>query len=153
MGIVLKFFGTRMPMPNWYEAARSGAMRQLIELARHLRCLLADGVVGREQCHAARASQEMLHLHSVVTADCPALPPREIYLKVLMARSAYSPAEAAAILDCAEDSFAIWPVSRALTFRDVVHYVAVTEFFRVGGVLSIRSDLGHLVAELIPQNL
>lgn len=142
-----------MPVLNPVAVARLGSLEWLVRAVRRACDLVGACVAARERSHVARTCRELMRLYGIVAAENPALAGRDIYLEVLMRRGACMPAEAAATLDHAEESFAIWPVGRPLCFRDVVHYVAVTEHFRTEGVVAMRSDIGHLVAKLIPQNL
>ena len=58
------------------------------------------------------------------------------------------------ILRHAEESFATWPNERPLTFRDVVHYLAVTECLSDDkSQIGVRADVMVVVAKLIPANL
>jgi hypothetical protein len=107
----------------------------------------------REAQYAAQVSREMLKLYQIVSASHPGLPRRAIYKKVVIARTGADQDAAEAVLVRAEQSFASWPTDRALTFSDVVHYMAVTEYLAIDDRMATRIDMGRLVAGRIPENL
>ena len=57
-----------------------------------------------------------------------------------MARTGSDLNEAEAVLSWAEQSFASWPTERALTFSDVVHYMAVSEYLVDTGAESAQAE-------------
>lgn len=118
-----------------------------------LRGLIASWRLARsERRHAERASDELLALYRVVSADHPELSGRELYGRLVMARTGCDATEANRKLDCAEESFAAWPVSRELTLCDVVHYLSVAEFIAAhGGVM--HADINLVVKSNIPHQL
>jgi hypothetical protein len=64
------------------------------------------------------------------------------------------PDSADALLDQAEESYASWPTPRTLTFCDVVHFIAVSEFLASHGETPwIQADMRREVQSLIPRNL
>jgi hypothetical protein len=107
----------------------------------------------REAQYAAQVSRDMLKLYQIVSASHPGLPRRAIYKKVVMARTGSDLNEAEAVLSWAEQSFASWPTERALTFSDVVHYMAVSEYLAVDDRMATRINMGRLVAGRIPEDL
>ncbi len=59
-----------------------------------------------------------------------------------------------AVLDRAEESFAIWPVRRELTLCDVVHYLAVAEFLEAHeDERWMHSNIKLVVASSVPSDL
>ncbi len=100
-----------------------------------------------------RVCREMLALHEAVAGTRPGIGRRERYRRTVMARTGATPAEAEEVLERAEESFACWPVSRPLTFCDVVHYVAVMERFGNGSGSSTRIAIGRVVADHVPNDL
>lgn len=61
---------------------------------------------------------------------------------------------AADIVRRAEESFAVWPRDRELTFRDVVHYQIFDEYMRQSELrVGTRTDFGVAVARIIPDGL
>jgi hypothetical protein len=73
------------------------------------------------------AKQQLASLHAVRSAH-PDLQGTELYQPVLMRGLGYDAGRAATVVDTAERSISWWPHDRELRFRDVVHYVAVSEF-------------------------
>jgi len=107
-----------------------------------------------ERRFARRVSRELLKLYRIVAASHPGLHGRDLYRKIVIARTRADPEAAEALIDQAEESFAAWPVPRALTFCDVVHFIAVSEFLRSHGNSAwIHVNVGREVASQIPHNL
>jgi hypothetical protein len=125
---------------------RAPWMRGVMELATFL-------LPWREQRYAVRISEELLKLYHLVVSGCSATARREIYRRVVMIRTGADADEARAILVRAEQSFASWPVNRELRFRDVVHYLAVSEYLVFGNRTSTRIDMGRLINGRIPRHL
>ena len=95
----------------------------------------------------------MLALHRKLSTSYPELKGPSLYRRVVAARIGDDLA-AEAVLQHAQQSFAIWPVERALTFRDVVHYLAVSEFTaKHVGARWVVADMKHIVDAMIPQHL
>jgi transposase len=120
------------------------------------RKLLAPFFAGwREKHYAARISRELLELHRTVAAAHPRLTKHELYRQIVMARVGGTLAAADAALDRAADSFASWPVERPLTFRDVVHYLAVSDYLAANGDVAewTRENLGKVVSSIVPDDL
>jgi hypothetical protein len=107
----------------------------------------------RESRYAADVSRELLKLYWIVTASQPGLSRREIYKHVVMARTGADAADAELVLMRAEQSFASWPSERDLTFNDVVHYLAVSEYLATGDRMATNIDMGRLIARRLPKNL
>lgn len=106
-----------------------------------------------ERRHAAQVSRDLLDIHRIVSAGRPGIPRRELYTTIVMIRTGATRDEAEATLERAEESFATWPANRPLTFRDVVHYLAVTEYLRIKGEVATRTDMGQMIAERIAHDL
>jgi transposase-like protein len=120
------------------------------------RKLLAPLFAGwREKHYAARISRELLELHRRVAAAHPRLTKHELYREIVMARLGGTMAAADAALDRAAESFASWPVERPLTFRDVVHYLAVSDYLAANGDIAewTQENLGRVVASVVPEDL
>jgi hypothetical protein len=108
----------------------------------------------RERRFARRISRELLKLYWIVSGDHPNLRGRSLYRTIVISRTRVDPESAEDVLDQAEESFAAWPTRRTLKFRDVVHFIAVTEFFASHVDSSwICSNMGREVASQIPANL
>jgi hypothetical protein len=97
----------------------------------------------------------MLQLYETVTAARPGLRKEELYRQIVMTRLRVTLAAADDILDRATESFVTWPVERALTFRDVVHYIAVSDYLATNDAAAewTRENLGRVVASLVPDSL
>lgn len=108
----------------------------------------------RERRFARRVSKELLTLYRVVAAKYAALHGRELYRLVVTLRTRGNLESADALIDHAEDSFAEWPVRRDVTFRDVVHYIAVSEFLASHGDAPwVHANFRREVASRIPSDL
>jgi transposase-like protein len=109
----------------------------------------------KEKHHAAATSRELLRVYERVAAARPGLKRKELYRYVVMAHRGGSQSAADAVLARATESFATWPVERALTFRDVVHYLAVSDYLTSGDIPPewTRENLGRVVASLVPDEL
>lgn len=108
----------------------------------------------RERRFARRIGRELLKLYRIVSARHPDLRGRGLYRTIVISHTRVDPESAEALLDQAEESFAAWPTQRALKFRDVVHFIAVSEFLATHDNSSwIHSDMGREVASEIPPNL
>jgi DNA-binding CsgD family transcriptional regulator len=115
--------------------------------------LVASFLSPRETRYATETARELLKLYWIVAASQPQLPRREIYRKVVMARTGNNEEEADTVLRRATQSFATWPAERELTFSDVVHYLAVSEYLALGERIGTRIDMGKLIAGRIPPGL
>jgi hypothetical protein len=115
--------------------------------------LVASFLAPREARYAGQTARELLKAYWIVSASHPQLARRDIYRKVVMLRTGADEEEADAILKRAEQSFATWPTERALTFSDVVHYLAVSEYLALGERLGTRINMGRLIAGRIAPDL
>jgi hypothetical protein len=108
----------------------------------------------RERRFARRIGRELLKLYWFVSASHPDLRGRGLYRTIVISRTRVDPESAEALLEQAEESFAAWPTRRALKFRDVVHFIAVSEFLATHSDSSwIRTNMGREVASQIPARL
>jgi len=107
-----------------------------------------------EQRFARRVSRQLLQLHQSVSARNKRLWGRDLYRQIVIAREGVDSASADALLDRAEQSYAKWPVPRALMFRDVVHMITVSEFLESHGESAwIHENLRQEIDALIPKHL
>jgi hypothetical protein len=135
-------------------AAPPSQRLSLFQRAMAFRNELVASLVSRsESRYAAETARELLKLHWIVSATHPGLPRRDIYRKVVMIRTGADEYEANGLLRRATESFAIWPTERELTFADVVHYLAVSEYLTSDDRIGTRIDMGRLVAGRIPPDL
>jgi hypothetical protein len=136
------------------QVARPSRRPSWLQRMTALRNEVAASLVSRsESRHVAQIADELLKLYWIVAASDPGLRRRDIYRKVVMARTGADEDEAGVLLRRAEQSFASWPKERDLTFADVVHYVAVSEYLGSDDRFSTRIDMGRLVAGRIPPEL
>jgi len=109
----------------------------------------------QEKHHAARTSRELLKIYHTVAATHPGLDKRQLYRQIVMLRLGGTLAAAEAVLVRAAESFSTWPAERPLTFRDVVHYLAVSDYLASNNDIAdwTRENLGRVVASYVPDNL
>ena len=142
--------------PKTTIGAASGARPPPRETPGWLRKLFGPLIVGwEEKRYAAKTSRELLSLYERIAKSRPGLSKDELYRQVVMARLGGTRAAADAVLARATESFATWPVERALTFRDVVHYLAVSDYLATNAEAAdwTRENLGRVVSSLIPDHL
>jgi hypothetical protein len=108
----------------------------------------------RERRFAAGCCRELMRLHRVVASSHSHLAGMELYRLVVAAHVGSDPAVTEALLDRAQESYALWPVPRTLTFRDVVHYLAVSGYWALHrGQRWICSDIRRVIDSSIPRHL
>ena len=123
-------------------------------LARVRERLLSFFIWSAEMRSAVKTSHDLLDLYWTVATDHPNLEGRELYWQILRIRAGGDPRKADTALLEAEQSFASWPVSRALTFRDVVNYLAVSDLLAAHpGKAWTHNDLRRAVETRIPHDL
>lgn len=140
------------PATSGREANGRNPVRRLGNLLRGQ--ISAWLITWRERRHVAQTSRAILAHYRSITASYSGLDSSEVYQYVVMAQTGCDTNTAKMILSQAEESFAEWPVSRALKLRDIVHYLTVTEYFdRYGKDFWMRSEINKLIAAHIPKNL
>jgi len=108
----------------------------------------------RERREATKTSLEMLQIYQGVAAERPALRGPSLYRHVVVARMGVTLTEADSILRHAAESFAKWPVERPLIFRDVVHYIAISDYLAGNSSANwTRENVGKIVNKLVPESL
>ena len=108
----------------------------------------------RERLYAERESAVMLEWYERVRAADAQLSGKKLYEKIVADRRGCDPREAREIVRHAEDSYALWPDDRDLTFRDVVHYVIVHDLLAAHpDSLGTRANTEHAVKNSIPGEL
>jgi hypothetical protein len=96
----------------------------------------------------------MLRWYKRVRREEPQLTGRSLYQQVIVRRSGLDHEAARRVLLLACQRFCEWPCERTLRFRDVVQYVAIDEYLRSRLTkLGTHTDMGRVVAQLIPPNL
>ncbi len=127
------------PSPN----ARAGWRRWISSL-----------IPGQERRFARRISRELTLQYWTITASYPELRGRDLYRQIVAARRLIDLETADCLIKRAESSFASWPVQRDLRFRDVVHFIAVSEYLAAHGESSwIHANVGHEVAMHVPRDM
>jgi len=108
----------------------------------------------RERHFATVCCRDLLKLYHTVAAQRPNLARTDLYRQIVVERTDSDNTAADTILRLAEESFASWPVSRELNFRDVVHYLAVSEFLDTHkGSRWVHADMRRIVNSAIPHDL
>jgi hypothetical protein len=101
----------------------------------------------QEQRFARRVAREIVRLRDAIATANPALQGRSLLRLVVVMRCRVDPPAAEKLLLEAEESFAIWPTPRELTFGDVVHLIAFKEFHaEFGKTRWINANMGQIVA-------
>ena len=104
--------------------------------------------------HTWRTSRQMLATYRWIRGSQPDLTGRALYAEVLSRRRRVEPAAVADMLRGAKESFCSWPRVRELRFRDVVHYVVLTDYLRLHpGRIGMRANIRPILALVIAPNL
>ena len=148
----------RLPPADTATPPMEGVFKPLVAEPRPFSAVqdfLAPLVSGwQERVQAANTSREMLRLHQRISAANPGLSGPDLYREIVRARHGSDAAGADEVLQHARDSFATWPVERALTFRDVVNYVAIADYLAAHeSALWTQRNLGYYVGAWIPSEL
>jgi len=107
-----------------------------------------------ERRYAKQAAEELLELFRAVQREQPGLSGRALYEAVIKQRLGPGDERAAQIVRRAEESFADWPVERALRFRDVVHYLIFDEYIHVGAARAgTKINMGGVISHIIPEEI
>lgn len=131
-----------------------GLQPETMTPASALRSLMSPLFSWLEARYAAKTSREMVRLYRQVSGRNPGLSGRPLYREVVIARTGWDIATADALLDHAQDSFASWPAETELAFRDVVHYLAVSDFLASHvGSHWVRANMGRVVSSYVPHDL
>ena len=107
-----------------------------------------------ERRFAAEYCRQLMCVQQAVAANHPDLAGMDLYRLVVAAHIGCDPGSTETLLDRAQESYALWPVPRALTFRDVVHYLAVSGYWALHhGKRWICSDVRRVIDSSIPRHL
>jgi hypothetical protein len=107
----------------------------------------------RERRYAHTCCQALLALHQRALASQPGLAGLALYRQVVADHMGADGSAADAVLQAAQQSYAEWPVDRALNFRDVAHYLAVSGFWaHERGGHAIHANIREVVEASIPQH-
>jgi hypothetical protein len=105
----------------------------------------------RERRFARACAREMLEVHDDLRTRFPELKGHSLYRRVVARRLDGNDLVADAVLHHATQSFAIWPVERALNFRDVVHYLAVSQYVALNPAARwVHADIKRVVDDIVP---
>ncbi len=105
----------------------------------------------RERLYAERCCRRLRRLHDRLGAADPGLRGVALYSRVVQHHLGCDEGTAARVLGSAAESFADWPQARALTFRDVVHYIAAIGLCQApGGPGWVGSDLRPIIRRRVP---
>jgi hypothetical protein len=109
----------------------------------------------RERRYVGRRCRELLALCQSLKQQHPEMTGIGLYRRIVELTLGGDAETVDRVLLHAEENFATWPVSRPLSLRDVVHHLAVVEYFRQhAGTQQMRADdLKRLVAGTIPGDL
>ena len=102
----------------------------------------------REQWFAAQCCRQWRSRLESVRRDRPDLRGPELYALVLQRHLGLDPAQAAHLVDLADESYAQWPSPRPVNFRDVVHYLAATHLTGRHG--TVGSDIRPVINRHLP---
>ena len=108
----------------------------------------------RELRFAKKAGRLALTRYQRLRTERPELTRQALYEAFVCERNAIEPSAAREILQRAEASFAAWPNDRDLTFRNVVQYLAISEYLALypkrGGT---TVNMVRIITRIIPGNL
>ena len=111
-------------------------------------------VAWRERRFVAARCHEILALYWRVAQRHPLLTGPSLYREIVNSRGGIAALGVDAVLSCAEQSFAQWPVTRELRFRDIVHCLTVLEFLAAHQDRNwIHADLKPVVNAIVPAEL
>jgi hypothetical protein len=108
----------------------------------------------RETRFAKRIVRQLLKSHSAIIAKNPSLSGEPLYREVLLHTNLIDPSRVDATLSQAEDSIDEWTThsKNALGFREVAHFVALSQYRAAGNVGTVVS-FKEIVYSLIPADL
>jgi hypothetical protein len=108
-----------------------------------------------ERRYVGRRCRELLALCQSLRQQHPEMTGIGLYRRIVEHAVGGNAETVDRVLQQAEENFATWPVSRPLSLRDVVHHLAVLEYFKKhAGTQQMRADdLKRLVDETIPGDL
>jgi YHS domain-containing protein len=108
----------------------------------------------RERRIAARCCRDLLSLYKTVAANHSELRGYSLYQQVVATHHHCDARAAQAVLKEAEQSYASWPANRNLNFRDVVHYLAVSEILAAHSTSPwAEADIKRIIDAAIPHKL
>jgi hypothetical protein len=106
-----------------------------------------------EKRFAYRESRIAVRIYERVQRDHPGLMGRALYQEIIKLCARGQRERAEDYVRHAEESFADWPTSREVQFRDVVAYIIFDELVILRNRSSTSADIHLAVARVIPANL
>jgi hypothetical protein len=107
-----------------------------------------------ERRYVRRESANALAMYNLVRAENPGLTGSALYEKVIIRLTGADAEASRALVRAAEQSFAEWPKTRELTFRDVAHYLCFQRISETHGNRNwTRTLLSEVVDSVIPEDL
>lgn len=108
----------------------------------------------RERLYVRRCCRRLLALHDRLAREQPGLRGSPLYAQVVQQHLGLDAAQAAEVIERAQESYSDWPASRAVSFRDVVHYLAVSGLCeRPGGRGWVLADVRPVIDRWIPTRM
>ena len=108
----------------------------------------------KETRFAKRVVRQLLKSHAAIIAKDPGLSGEPLYREVLLHSTLVDPLNVDKILWQAEDSIDEWTThsKKGLGFREVVHFVALSQYRAAGNVGTVVS-FKEIVYSLVPADL
>lgn len=107
-----------------------------------------------ERLYARRCCRELLALHDRLALERPDLRGAALYAQVVQRHLGLGGAEADEVIARAQESYSDWPASRPLSFRDVVHYLAVSGLCNRPGARGwVLADVRPVIERWIPTQM
>jgi hypothetical protein len=108
----------------------------------------------RERLYARRCCRELLALHEQLALAQPQLRGAALYARVVEQHLDLDSDEADQVIARAQESYSDWPATRPLTFRDVVHYLAVSGLCNRPGTRGwVLADVRPVIERWIPTRM
>ncbi len=108
----------------------------------------------RERQYVKRICRECLDLYHQVERDHPTDAALTRYSTVIAKHTGGDAAAVDTIMQRVEESFAAWPVERPVNFRDVVQYLAITDYMNENPAeTGVRARVSEVVEAMIPETM
>ncbi|MDH3729392.1 MAG: hypothetical protein OER77_17815 [Myxococcales bacterium] len=106
-----------------------------------------------EKRFARALARQQLGFYRAVQNENPSLPKLDLYAQTLMRHPGYDAERARTLVRQTEDGVSWWPHDREPTFRDIVHYLAVTEYTKGEDHDGTHVVFKKIIDKLIPADL
>lgn len=106
-----------------------------------------------EKRFARALAKGQLGFYRAVQSENPNLSKMDIYTQALMRHPGYNDERARALVRQTEDGVSWWPHDREPTFRDIVHYLAVSEYTKAEEHTGTHVVFKKIIDGLIPADL